>query len=833
LAILFCALLAAGAWVDFGEEGDLEDTENDNSETTQERAGMFALLFGVFGTTKERTVTDEGLGERLLGSGDPEWVEDDQSESAAAASSTNENGRNTKLPPVITRLTSVHTSQVWCFFVIVFSTIVRSALAIPLLVGALWDVVGSFPNDDSRKQKTQKQNFATRKGPRVVLYVAAWCVLEFVCLSVPGEAFSEPFLFIGRACGFARSGSGHLGESRAGWFNANPVRVFVLFSFLCVAARVTKVSRTTPDEQVFGTRVGDMGDDEVSYPSRRFVRLDVSSQQDGEPIETLDDSTGDEASDSRRDSTDRSTTSTSLTSSNIARVLQLVLPTTLWLVALTKQDLIHALVLCLFVSSLSGNASSGTSATAKRIRVAIAACFLAVYASNVLFAAGLGDHFDSSSSAGAGGSLGSSVTTTRLAKFLTQVGLYKPDPRRDVTPLAIALLVAILAARTEAIELTMKRLREMENDQQDENESPEGNTTSGWQTSWNFVCAIGDEIRAGVFSLVDGRGAYLPLLVACCAATRDAPSFVHLVLLTTCTAAALLPDWKAAGVVGCTPEFDTSGAGSIPGGDGSSGYGQIGRRALQQKTKTRWRVVFALALGNFGARYFLGAFPVLSWLGLDDSTQQFVVTCVGIPAGLNQRAMYRELFLPSLFLVTALAQRNEWFDETVSVFRNDFRGNHGTSSGSGRVTLPCDEHGFWPFVKRLVILHATKPLIACSVTFAVTRVDLCGLTTLALALLVSVAQKNASSLFCETTALAVTAAALAEYAFSIPFLYAHLHRHGDLLRWVGVEGSAGKDSESSTGHQLFLTVLVLLSLETVRVRIGPFPNPADCVPIQD
>ena len=106
--------------MDFGEEGDLEDTENDNSETTQERAGMFALLFGVFGTTKERTVTDEGLGERLLGSGDPEWVEDDQSESAAAGSSTNENGRNTKLPPVITRLTSVHTSQVWCFVVIVF-----------------------------------------------------------------------------------------------------------------------------------------------------------------------------------------------------------------------------------------------------------------------------------------------------------------------------------------------------------------------------------------------------------------------------------------------------------------------------------------------------------------------------------------------------------------------------------------------------------------------------------------------------------------------------------------------------------------------------------------
>ena len=794
LALLFCSLLAAGAFADFGSDEENEE-DADGSDRDQKSKSYFPPLgLGRFQGTffelfrKKREVENEVLEETLLDPEDEEWVEDDERDSVANGTEINDAetsfGISGKEPSVFIRLVSLHCSFLGAVFVVVMSCFIRSVLLVPLLVGALREITKT---DNSESEINRKLKFATRTGPLTVLYLSLWCLVEYYFLSVPGEALNVTQIWVLQGLGLINQEV----DLSANACEINAVRVFSLFVSLGVFAGLTKTARMTPGEEVlervFGRVNVEFDDDsEHSQHEKRFVRLDTYGQLPSRRPETLDDTASDEHDDAEDDRNDRNDSSRSRRRSFLQTSIQVIVPTVLWLVALTTNDVIHAVLLAAFVCTLWQK--PGDVWILRLVQRLVAVCFFMTY------------FFEVTSTVVTG-------ISTSTHSFLTFLGLMHPSHLRDVLPLALAVLVTCAATRVELIEVTMKWCREMEEEEEvggSVGEHTSHTMRSSWQASWALAVAIGEEIRVWAFSLVDGRGGYVVLFCGAVVVLSETPSLLHLALLTVVVGASLVPDvWVFSVVPG--------------GGRGAVLSGMSGTTLNTHTThiSPRWRFVFLFAAFNFFARYLLGAFRVMQILGFSDELKTFVINCIGIPINLDPSDMYTELFGPSVFLVVTHAHLGGWFQ---SGSRNIFARSEATRNNPVAVT--ATERGLLPFTKRLLIIHATKPLLLCSVVFAISRVDLFGFVTMGLCVWVSVSKKHSTTVPCEFLALVVTTAALFEYAFSVPYLYEHLHRHSGLLKWVGVEGGmSDRSNDSGNSTLMTLTVLILASLELVRASL--------------
>ena len=650
-------------------------------------------------------------------------------------------------------------------------------------------------------------SFSKRLGPSLIAYLAAWCGAEHAFISIPDAVVPNPDTSkIGKlllAIGLHRVDALTTAEGQ--------FRVFGILAALGAVTWLTRVARTCPtereiEEAIVATGGSGLPADFVRLETKGAERLPeiydeeaeiygYDSDPDGDPERVLDpsglnDEDGDpgrpprvlaaaayasarnaasedrvrrsgEAGDSRASYTDLDAERLpGWERPAVALLSNLLVPLSLWLVALSKDDLLHAALLFAFLMTLVWPGDTGVLRNTGRV-IAVALSLMYPWAL---------DHVPELTG----------LNRESWVPALKLVGLWQPDVVRAMVPMACILVINCLVLNLpKVVEILLPLDREETGTDADDVDARRGERrpTTGvtWEAFWALATASAAEAWLFTVRLVDGCGAYAVVLTGAFIVAAGECSLLNLALLKLVGAALIVP---------------------------------LPHDPKHERNSPRWRALLGFALVNLGARYAFGAFPLARWLGLPLGTRVFLNRTVGLAPDLPANELMSQLLGPSALVIVTHFHRI---------------GALSSASGVGvrrrTLSVAANQEGALPFLRRMAILHSSKLLTACGLYFALRHVDVFGAVMMGGLVWLSMSLKTAAAP-AEWLGIIAISTAVANYAFTVDYLVEEIahDRKVVLLDWLGLREWPAPSLALWPRYEEMLraSAMVLVSNELVR-----------------
>lgn len=589
------------------------------------------------------------------------------------------------------------------FALLFTSLLVVNIAAYPMLLLGLMLVVSP----------ARHSTFANIHGPFIFMYVSVWSVCEYMLLCIPPVMLASMYAKIRVLLEVFGALPAHDGEQSG----LNALYMGSLIATLSFVAWITKLARETPT------------DDELEQ------RVQSGLVADYIPLDDLEI----EYSPAVRD---RQTWDVPL----VQLISHLLVPFTLWIVALSRADLLHAALLLAFLFTI---AKPGDRTVLHLTAQALAGIVA------VLYVWVMNEHLN--------------IFNVQRAEWKTMfgiIGLEHSSTIRAAGPFACILVVICIV-------LYLPKILNALTPEDDE----DGTTIQGLTNSLiSLGKAIVYEMSLVCVKAVTRFGSYLILLVGLITLETSECSLINLALL------ALL------------------------------GLTCIVRRHSENDPK-RWRVVLMFCLFNLAGRYAFGAFPLYRLFGFSDELNAFLENTVGLAQNLKTGKLMSELTGPSTLLVVT------YFHDIGALNYRD------TAEERSRLPLASTELGFFPLLKRAVILHANKVVTICAIIFSLERLDLLGMFMLAALIAASLSMKTTDGPT-EVIGTVALITAIIDYAYKIQWL--QQGDHASIFTLLGAHKWPESTSSFIPQNESLLRypILVIFSVEltkTTRVWLRNLP----------
>lgn len=580
------------------------------------------------------------------------------------------------------------------FALLAASLLVFNVVAYPMLLLGLLLIVNPV----------RHSTFANVHGPIVFVYVAVWSVCEYALLCIPPAIMPS----INSKVGVLLEVFGAMPSHEGGQSGLNACYMGSLMGTLALVGSLTKIAKDTPtdddlEEQVQSGKIDD------------YVPLD-DLDVEFDPV------------------VQRPTWEVPL----VQLISHLLVPFTLWVVALSRADLLHAALLLAFLFNiLKPGDRTILHLTAQALSAIIAVLYIWV----------MNEHLKVFSMQG-----------SRWKSTLSMIGLENSSTIRTTGPFACILVVICIVLYLPKVLHALAP--EMEEDRTKVQGIADSLTSLGKAIVYEFslVCV----------KLVTRFGSYLILMVGLATLETSKCSLINLALL------ALL------------------------------GLNCIVRRHAEDHDGRRWRAVLLFCLFNLASRYAFGAFPLYELFGFSADFKMFLENTVGLPQNLESGKLMSELAGPSTLLVVTY-----FHDIGVLNYRD-------AGDERSRLPLAATELGFFPLVKRAIILHANKVVTICALVFSLERRDLLGLVMLATLVAATLSMKMTDGPT-EVIGTVALITAILDYAYKIQWMQDG--DHASILTILGAHKWAESSQPFMPQNESLLRypILVIFSVELTKI----------------
>ena len=605
-------------------------------------------------------------------------------------------------PGVQVRLLAKFSGGISACAIILSAITAPSALACPILLFSLMSVL--YP--------PTHREFSKLLAPSALIYVALWSFVEFIVQAIPETDNNSFFLVLG------------LSRQENDWIGS--LRMASVFTGMTILAYFSRLARGTPNETALQAAASMQ---EESLPSS-FVF--VNAEYDNVDYDFDED--GFTPSESGWAGVAASFAS------------KLLIPLLLWLVALSRDDIIHAGLFCLFLLTIAKPGKTSILIFTSRIMAMLIACMY-LWSLDTLPAL-LGRR-----------------RFSKFEDFLKIIGLWNEDVVRSMWPMALVLFVDVAVIHMPGIIRALSHLfpgaEDGEMDPSSNNPSAPANIDD--ESSMNsrrkrvqalpkikvLISAILSEFWISSKRVLNFTGAYSVLIIGLFTVLTNECSLLNLALLLFLGGALVVP-------------FDT--------------IEDRNRRSV------RWGALFTFALANLAVRYAFGAFPLARWVGMNSEAQDFLANNVGLEPNLPRNKLMTSLLGPSLLLIATHFHR-------IGLLRNEPTSllSAGRESDQPiRLVIAGTQKGRIPMIKRICILHCDKFLTLVALGFSFQRgVDIIGGLMLFALMCTLFSPKLART--SEILGAVAILSALLEYTYNIDWIHRALSDNEDTMSWIGAQ----------------------------------------------
>jgi len=647
-------------------------------------------------------------------------------------------------PGVSARLLAKFSGVIAACTIILASITAPSAVAYPILLFSLMCVL--YP--------PTHREFSKLIAPSALIYVALWSFIEFIVQAIPGTDNNSFFLLLG------------LSRQENDWIGS--LRMASVFIGMTVLAYFSRFARRTPNEVTLQAAAR-MRDESLPtsfiFVNSEYDNVDYDFDEDGfTPSES------------------------GWAGVAASFASKLLIPLLLWLVALSRDDIIHAGLFCLFLLTIAKPGKSRVLKFTSRVTAMLIAVMY-LWSLDTLPVL-LGRH--------------------RFSKFedlLQIIGLWNKDVVRSMWPLALVLFVDVAVVHMPGIIRALSHLFPSEVEEEEEeirqklssdgsaNNITENNTFPRRKKKKktlpkikSLIGAIMSEFWLSSKRVLNFTGAYSVLLIGLFTVLTNKCSLLNLALLLFLGGALVVP-------------FDT--------------IEDRNRRSV------RWGALFTFALINLAVRYAFGAFPLAQWVGMNSQVQDFMANNVGLEPNLPRNKLMTSLLGPSLLLVATHFHR-------IGLLRSEPMSLSAIAQRQSeqpiRLVIVGTQKGRIPMLKRICILHCDKFLTFVALGFSLQRgVDVIGALMLLALICTFFSPKLART--SEILGAVAILTALLEYTYNIDWIHRALSGNEETMAWVGARYYSIREEDSleedaiwvRNERMLLWPVFVLVAVEFCRI----------------
>jgi len=615
-----------------------------------------------------------------------------------------------------------------------------SALAFPILLFSLMSVL--YP--------PTHREFSKLIAPSALIYVALWSFVEFIVQAIPGTDNNSFFLVLG------------LSRQENDWIGS--LRMASVFTGMTILAYFSRFARGTPNETTLQAAAS-MREESLPasfiFVNAEYDNVDYDFDEDGfTPSES------------------------GWAGVAASFASKLLIPLLLWLVALSRDDVIHAGLFCLFLLTIAKPGKTSVLVFTSRIMAMLIACMY-LWSLDTLPAL-LGRR-----------------RFSKFEDFLKIVGLWNEDVVRSMWPMALVLFVDVAVIHMPGIIRALSHLFP----DIDDGETPLSSNTVSARANIDdenntdsrrkrvqalpkiklLIGAILSEFWISSKRVLNFTGAYSVLIIGLFTVLTNECSLLNLALLLFLGGALVVP-------------FDT--------------VEDRNRRSV------RWGALFTFALANLAVRYAFGAFPLARWVGMNSEAQDFLANNVGLEPNLPRNKLMTSLLGPSLLLIATHFHR-------IGLLRTEPTSLVSAGAGSDqpiRLVIAGTQKGRIPMIKRICILHCDKFLTLVALGFSFQRgVDIIGGLMLFALMCTLFSPKLART--SEILGGVAILSALLEYTYNIDWIHRALSDNEDTMTWIGARYYPVREEDSMkeeaiwprNERMLLWPVFVLVAVEFCRI----------------
>ena len=562
------------------------------------------------------------------------------------------NARNEELKvTIVARLLARFGGILVGFAMLIVSLFVVNVVAYPMLLLGLFLIA----------RPVKHAAFASIYGPMIFTYLTVWCVCEYVLLCIPPAMMSSMNAKLLLLLEIFGAIPAHNGEQSG----INACYMGSLVASLCFVGWLTTHAKNTPTDEMLEDNI-----------------------QDGDIVEffPLDDLELDH-------NTSYSTQNSMWDRPLVQLISHLLVPFALWIVALSRADLLHAALLVAFLFNiikpgdrvilhLTGRILSGSVA--------------------VLYLWAMNEHLNMFN-----------VDRPEWKNTLEVLGLEHSTSIHTSGPLACILMVICIV-------LYLQKVLDALAPEQDDDAVVAGDG------KLNALVALGKaivlEISLVCVKVVKRFGSYLVISVGLMTIETSQCSLINLALLMLLGVTSL-----------------------------------VKRHSDDDRSSRRWRAILIFSLFNLAARYAFGAFPLDEMFQFTDDFKRFLQDTVGLAQNVPPNQLMSELSGPSALLVVT------YFYQIGLVT------NIEITDARRSLPLAVTELGFFPLIKRFVILHANKAVALTAILFSIERRDVLGLLMLS-ALIAAMLSLKTTEGPAEMVGTIALISAIIDYAYKIEWM---------------------------------------------------------------
>jgi len=615
-----------------------------------------------------------------------------------------------------------------------------SALAFPILLFSLMSVL--YP--------PTHREFSKLIAPSALIYVALWSFVEFIVQAIPGTDNNSFFLVLG------------LSRQENDWIGS--LRMASVFTGMTILAYFSRFARGTPNETTLQAAAS-MREESLPasfiFVNAEYDNVDYDFDEDGfTPSES------------------------GWAGVAASFASKLLIPLLLWLVSLSRDDVIHAGLFCLFLLTIVKPGKTSVLVFTARIMAMLIACMY-LWSLDTLPAL-LGRR-----------------RFSKFEDFLKIVGLWNEDVVRSMWPMALVLFVDVAVIHMPGIIRALSHLFP----DIDDGETPLSSNTVSARANIDdenntdsrrkrvqalpkiklLIGAILSEFWISSKRVLHFTGAYSVLIIGLFTVLTNECSLLNLALLLFLGGALVVP-------------FDTV--------------------EDRNRKSVRWGALFTFALANLAVRYAFGAFPLARWVGMNSDAQDFLANNVGLEPNLPRNKLMTSLLGPSLLLIATHFHR-------IGLLRTEPTSLVSAGAGSDqpiRLVIAGTQKGRIPMIKRICILHCDKFLTLVALGFSFQRgVDIIGGLMLFALMCTLFSPKLART--SEILGGVAILSALLEYTYNIDWIHRALSDNEDTMTWIGARYYPVREEDSMkeeaiwprNERMLLWPVFVLVAVEFCRI----------------
>jgi len=585
------------------------------------------------------------------------------------------------------------------FAMLLVSLVVVNVVAYPMLLLGLFLIANPV----------RHPTFAKIYGPTIFTYLSTWCVSEYVLLCIPPvmmSSMNSKLLLLLEIFGALPA---HNGEQSA----INACYMGSLVASLCFVGWLTTHAKSTPTDEMMEENI-----------------------QDGEIVEffPLDDL--------ELDQNISNTVGSSVWDRPLVQLIShLLVPFALWIVALSKADVLHAALLVAFLFNIiKPGDRTILHLTGQTLSISLA----------VLYLWSLNEHLNVFQ-----------INRPEWEKTFRILGLEHAGSIHTSGPLACILMVICIV-------LYLPKVLDALAPEREDDAAAIGD--GKLHDLLALAKAIVLEVSLICVKIIKRFGAYLVISVGLLIVETSPCSLINLMLLV---------------LLGITS--------------------LVKRNSDDDRSSRRWRAVLTFCLFNLATRYAFGAFPLEEIFGFSGEFKQFLQATVGLSHNVPPNQLMSELLGPSALLVVT------YFYQIGLVTNID------TPDARGSLPLSVTELGFFPLVRRFVILHANKAVALTAILLSIERRDVIGLLMLSalIAATLSLKTTEGPSEMVGTVALI---SAIIDYTYKIEWMQSRAHWSILTLigahRWPVPTASFWPDNEPMLRYPILVICAVELSKVT-------------------